>query len=75
MTKYLMTNDEVAGSSFRGAGGERKFDLEERTARFGEAIIAFAKAITGNVVNQTNLFNHVYMYGWQKNVRAGANSR
>ena len=27
-----------------------KFDLEERTARFGEAIIAFAKKIPHNVV-------------------------
>jgi four helix bundle protein len=26
-------------------GGDRKFDLEERTARFGEAIIHFAKRI------------------------------
>ena len=30
----------------RGDGGEKKpYDLEERTARFGEAIIAFAKRI------------------------------
>jgi four helix bundle protein len=29
---------------------ERKYDLEERTARFGEAIIAFAKKVPKNVV-------------------------
>jgi four helix bundle protein len=38
-----MTNDE-AGKS------ERKFDLEERTAHFGEAIIAFAKKVPQNAV-------------------------
>jgi len=33
------------------AGKRReKFDLEERTARFGEAIIAFAKTIPQNVI-------------------------
>ena len=34
-----MTNDEHAG------GGGQKYDLEERTARFGEAIIAFARKL------------------------------
>ena len=28
----------------------RKYDLEERTARFGEAVIAFAKKVPQNVV-------------------------
>ena len=44
-----MTNDEdnVKGSD---ESGERKFDLEERTARFGEAVIAFAKIVPKNVV-------------------------
>src|SRR5436309_548862 len=32
------------------APGDRKFDFEERTARFGEAIIAFAKRVPQNVV-------------------------
>ena len=32
-------------------GGERVFDLEERTARFGEALIRFAKKIPQNPVN------------------------
>jgi len=31
--------------------GERVYDLEERTARFGEAIIGFAKKIPQNPVN------------------------
>jgi len=35
--------------------GERpaKYDLEERTARFGEAVIAFAKTIPQNFVNSS----------------------
>jgi len=33
------------------ATGKRTFDLEERTARFGEAIIRFAKKIPFNPVN------------------------
>jgi hypothetical protein len=35
-------NDRARG---RAGGLQRQFDLEERTARFGEAIIAFAKKI------------------------------
>ena len=31
---------------------ERKFDLEERTARFGESVIAFSKRIPINAVTQ-----------------------
>jgi four helix bundle protein len=31
--------------------GDRVFDLEERTARFGEAVIRFAKRIPQNAVN------------------------
>jgi four helix bundle protein len=39
------------------AGGKRVYDLEERTARFGEAIIDFAKTIpqttvTSRIINQ-----------------------
>jgi four helix bundle protein len=37
-----MTNDD----------GERRFDLEERTARFGEAVISFAKTIPLNEVTR-----------------------
>jgi four helix bundle protein len=44
MTKEIrMTNDE-------GAGERPPYDLEERTALFGEAIIAFAKRVPQNVV-------------------------
>ena len=32
------------------SGPERKFDLEERTAKFGEAIIDFAKRIPVNLI-------------------------
>jgi len=31
--------------------GERKYDLEERTAKFGEAIVVFARRITRDPVN------------------------
>jgi four helix bundle protein len=33
------------------SGNERVFDLEERTAKFGEAIVRFAKTIPFNPVN------------------------
>ncbi len=33
--------------------GERKFDLEERTARFGEGVIAFSKSIPVNQVTRS----------------------
>ncbi|HEV3338907.1 MAG TPA: four helix bundle protein [Pirellulales bacterium] len=36
--------------SKRAPSTEPKFDLEERTARFGEAIIGFAKNVPHNVV-------------------------
>jgi len=38
-------------SELHDGGGKRVFDLEERTARFGEAIIRFAKKIPQNPVN------------------------
>lgn len=34
----------------KGEQGKRPFDLEERSARFGEAVIAFAKTVPTNVV-------------------------
>jgi four helix bundle protein len=40
-------NDETAMTN-SNAGG--KYDLEERTARFGEAVIAFAKTVPKNAV-------------------------
>jgi four helix bundle protein len=36
----------------KGNEGRRTFDLEERTARFGEAIVRFAKRIPCNPVNK-----------------------
>ncbi|MBI3269306.1 MAG: four helix bundle protein [Planctomycetes bacterium] len=37
----------------RGAGdGKRAFDLEERTARFGEAVIDFAKKVRINEITE-----------------------
>jgi four helix bundle protein len=41
-----MTNDDASKDDVQG----RRFDLEERTARFGEAVIAFAKKVPRNVV-------------------------
>ncbi len=38
-----MTNEQI--------NPKRKFDLEERTAKFGENIIIFAKRIPKNVIN------------------------
>jgi four helix bundle protein len=35
-----------------GEAGERGFDLEERTAKFGEAIVRFAKRIPINPITQ-----------------------
>ena len=40
-----MTNGEAEGTN-----AERKHDLEERTARFGEQVIAFCKETTKNPV-------------------------
>jgi four helix bundle protein len=36
--------------SEHGDGQERNYDLTERTARYGEAVIAFAKRVPQNVV-------------------------
>jgi four helix bundle protein len=43
-------NDEARMTNAPG-GDEQRFDLEDRTARFGEAVIAFAKRIPLNPVN------------------------
>ena len=46
MSKEIqMPNDESGTSA-------RRFDLEERTARFGEAVIGFAKRIPQNAVTR-----------------------
>src|SRR6516162_3608905 len=47
------TNDVPKETSAQGippAPSRRAFDLEERTARFGEAVIAFCKKVPQNVV-------------------------
>lgn len=43
-------------------GGEPEFDLEERTARFGEAVIQFAKSLPKNAV-ATPLMSQVVRSG------------
>jgi four helix bundle protein len=59
MTKEVRSsNDQIADREWETArdGGsqvdseQKKYDLEERTAQFGESIIAFAKRIPHNVV-------------------------
>ena len=50
------------------AGGKRVYDLEERTARFGEAVIDFAKTIPQNSVTN-RLINQLVGAG----TRVGAN--
>ena len=42
----------VGGESTGGGARQREYDLEERTARFGEAIIRFAKRIPVNPVTE-----------------------
>jgi four helix bundle protein len=42
---------ETGASQLREDGSKRVFDLEERTAKFGEAVIRFAKKIPFNPVN------------------------
>lgn len=50
-----MTNDETRTpdqQSTTPAGDKRLYDLEERTARFGEAVVAFAKKLAANDVTR-----------------------
>jgi four helix bundle protein len=48
-----MTNDQFAGRmQMAGDGAARQFDLEERTAKSGEAVIGFAKRIVLNVITE-----------------------
>ena len=44
--------EEVSNARGRRAASEKTYDLEERTARFGEAIIGFAKRIPVNPVTE-----------------------
>jgi four helix bundle protein len=46
-----MSNDETGGAMSEDAEGSRDFDLEERTAVFGEGIVAFAKRVSVDDVN------------------------
>ena len=46
-----MTNDEARLSA--GMAAPREFDLEERTAVFGERVVAFAKRVPINPVNSS----------------------
>lgn len=43
-----MLNDEVGG---HGGGKRPRYDLEDRTALFGESVIEFAKRVPGSRVN------------------------
>ena len=45
-----MADDECQNG--RAGESKKRYDLEDRTARFGEAIIAFAKKIPANLVTQ-----------------------
>jgi four helix bundle protein len=45
-----MTKEAESANDEGSAPGTKRFDLEERTARFGEAIIDFAKRIPVNAV-------------------------
>src|SRR5947209_12040715 len=49
-----MTNDRLVGrSGMANDGRPRQFDLEERTARFGEAVIAFVKQIALSAITES----------------------
>lgn len=45
-----MTNDERLNRTVSNEKKERRYDLEERTAVFGEAVIVFAKSVPKNAV-------------------------
>jgi len=46
-----MTNDEITMTKEYRMPNDKRFDLEERTARFGEAVIGLAKKIATGPVN------------------------
>jgi four helix bundle protein len=48
MTNSQMTKEKASKAS--GSGG-RTFDLEERTAQFGEAVIAYARTVALNAIS------------------------
>lgn len=49
-TEAWEIGEDFSGSMLR-EDGQRKYDLEERTARFGEAIVHFAKRLARSPVN------------------------
>jgi len=52
ISKYVMTNAQIQMSNkAQNPNVQPKYDLEERTALFGEKIIEFAKTITRNPIN------------------------
>jgi four helix bundle protein len=42
----------VGQEGYKNRNYGRKYDLEERTARFGESVIDFVKTLPGNVINR-----------------------
>jgi four helix bundle protein len=42
----------VGEEGYKNRNYGRKYDLEERTARFGESVIDFVKTLPGNVINR-----------------------
>jgi four helix bundle protein len=53
MTKpEIRMNDEARMTNVAPAERHREYDLEERTARFGEAVISFAKRVPLNEVTR-----------------------
>jgi four helix bundle protein len=52
MIKLKMTNDKAQMSNqAQNPNNQKKYDLEERTARFGEAIIEFVKTLPRDPIN------------------------
>jgi four helix bundle protein len=46
-----MTNETQITNGTSSSKGKKVYDLEERTARFGESVIDFVKTLPGNVIN------------------------
>lgn len=64
-----MSNDDLTMTNQGGAKGTQKFDLEERTAKFGEAVIAFARTVGTDHISRPLLSQLVRAAG-----SVGANS-
>lgn len=47
-----MPNAETAPPAARNGRGGKAFDLEERTAAFGEAVIRFCKGVLRHVITE-----------------------